>query len=1289
MRFITILKKNGLLVLLFFVFSVYSNAQQIQIDWKKHCPVHFYHYGTINMPFFTQVVYGDSLPFKPFFTTLLPVSSDFMEVDVQLENVQVIEVDSGEVAACPIYSQILNTAFELDYHIQYSMKKPSVYITIFPIRINNLTGKFEKLSTANIIIDEKPSADFLLRNMQEQKFADNSKLASGNWYKIKVTQTGVHKLTPSDFAAMGLTVSDPRKIKIYGMGAGMLPEQNNYFRYDDLPENAIYVAGEEDGSFDANDYVLFYGQGPVKFQYTSINGIKMFYRNANYYSDAVYYFVTTDGDAGKRILTQASSPLLPTHIVNSFVDFQYHEKDEHNLAQAGKVWYGEVLNEQNTSFSTSFNFPNIITTKPVTLFANFAAFARSDSKIKMTMDGNVFYSSPITPVSNDQSPANPASIIQQFNPGTNNLSVNIEYNYSGATAWIDFINVNVYRPLTVAGSQMLFRDAESYGSGKVAQFEIANASAAHLIWDVTVPVNVVRQDFALNGTTAVFVNESDSLHEYIIFDGSNFLKPDLVGGVANQNLHGLGQQDLIIVAHPDFFSQAERLAEHHRQQDNLRTVVVAPQTIYNEFSSGSQDVSAIRDFVRMFYVRAGNTDDLPKYLLLFGDASFDYKNRESNNTNFIPTYHESYSLNYSTYVTDDFFGLLDSWEGAPESGKVDIGIGRLPVVTAKEAEEMVDKIINYASKKSLVSINPNQPNVVSNLGDWRNTLCLIADDADQGWETSFVYYSETIANFFDTAAKNVFLDKIYLDAYVQESFPGGQRYPDVRAAINNRIKKGALLINYIGHGGELGWAHERIVEISDINAWSNKYNSTFFITQTCEFSRFDDPERVSAGELTLLNPNGGVMGLFSAARVTYASPNYEVAIHFLKNMFQKNNGKYNRIGDLVRIAKNGYTSESTLPFALLGDPALSFAYPQYNIVTTHINNAAIDTVLDTIMALEKITIKGKVVDESGALVPDFNGTLYPTIFDKPSYLTTLGNDGFGTQTFRLMKNIIFKGKASVVNGEFEFSFVVPRDIAFNVDKGKIIYYAENGNIDANGYFEDFIVSGVSSNFEEDNAGPDIQLFINDTKFRSGDLTDENPSLIAFLSDLHGINTTGNGIGHDIIGIIDDDYANPHILNDFYSSDINDYQKGQLFYPFYNLSDGQHKLTVKAWDVYNNSNQASIGFIVASSEQMLLKQFFAYPNPFNDKTYFSFQHNQSSKNLDIEIQIFDITGKKVKTILAETQSFGYTNNSLMWDGKGDSGNPLPAGIYIYRFIVKLDDKEILQSHDYSDKLVIIR
>lgn len=1289
MTCITLLKKNVYMFLLLAIFSLFANAQQIQIEWKHPRPIHFNHYGTLNMPFFEQVIYGDSVPFKPYYMLVLPVSESYMDVSVRLKRAQTVAADSAEMANCPLYAQIQNTEFELDYSIQYSIKKTFVYIKIFPIRLNTETGKFEKLCFAEVELTESPSPDLLLRSTQVARFSDNSKLASGIWHKMKVTQSGIYKLTPADFASMGLTVSDPKKIKIYGMGAGMLPEQNYTFRYDDLPENAIYVAGEADGSFDANDYVLFYGQGPIKFQYTTINGIKMFYRNANYYSDAVYYFIATDGDNGKRIPLRPSSSLTPTTTVTSFVDYQLHEKDERNLAKVGKIWYGEVLNEQNSSFSTTFDFPNIISTKPATVFANFAAFSKVDSKIKMTINGNVFYSTPIEIISGDQRPANAASITQQFNPSSNSLGVKVDFNFAGATAWIDFININVYRPLTVAGSQMHFRDPDSYESNGVAQYEIGNVSAGSIIWDVTVPVNIAQQDFSMNGNNAIFVNRSDSLREYVIFDGSSFLKPDFVGSVANQNLHGLGPQDLIIVTHPDFFAQAERLAAHHRQQDNLRTVLVTPQMIYNEFSSGSADVTAIRDFVRMFYNRATSDSDLPKYLLLFGDASYDYKNRLSKNTNFVPSYHKSFSLNYSAYITDDYFGLLDSWEGAPETGKVDIGIGRLPVDTDKEAKEMVDKIINYAIRQSLVTPNQNQPNVVSNLADWRNTICLIADDADDGWENSFVYYSEQIANHFDTAAKNVVVDKIYIDAYVQQSFPGGQRYPDARAAINNRMQKGALLINYIGHGGELGWAHERIVEISDINAWSNKYNSTFFITQTCEFSRYDDPDRVSAGELTLLNPNGGVMGLFSAARVTYASPNYDVAIHFLKNMYKKNNGQYNRIGDLVRLAKNGYTSESTLPFALLGDPALTLAYPQYNVITTHVNNNPIDTIMDTIRALEKITIKGKIVDESGNVVSGFNGRLYPTVYDKPSYLATLGNDGFGQQTFRLMKNLIFKGKASVTNGEFEFSFIVPRDIAFNVDKGKILYYAENGNIDASGYFNDFIVSGVSNNFEEDNIGPEIQLFINDTKFKSGDLTDQNPSLIAFLYDLHGINTTGNGIGHDIIGIIDDNYTNPHILNNFYSSDIDDYQKGRIFYPFYNLPDGQHKLTVKAWDVYNNSNEASIGFLVASSEQMVLKHFMAYPNPFTDKTNFSFQHNQSEKEMDIEIQIYDITGKRVKTILAGTQSFAYTNSSIEWNGTGDTGNALPAGIYIYRLIVKVDNKEVEQVKRHSDKLVIIR
>ena len=540
----------------------------------------------------------------------------------------------------------------------------------------------------------------------------------------------------------------------------------------------------------------------------------------------------------------------------------------------------------------------------------------------------------------------------------------------------------------------------------------------------------------------------------------------------------------------------------------------------------------------MLYDRASSENEIPRYLLLFGDGSYDNKSNDINNTNFILTYQSENSINPAySFVTDDFFGLLDDNEGGA-TGLLDVGIGRFPVKSVEEAQSMIDKVLNYTN--------------VNTMGDWRNSLCFIADDEDNNIHMK---NANALTTLIDTTYPEYIIEKIFLDAYPQISTPNGERYPEVNTAINNKINKGTLIINYIGHGNELKLAHENILGINDIASWENMDKLPLFITATCEFSRFDDIGRNSSGEITqptsagehiLLNQNGGGIALLSTTRLVYSDLNFILNQNFYKYVFQRD--KNYRLGDVLRLTKiiSG-ASHNKRNFTLLGDPALQLAYPKNIIITDSINGKNISVNIDTLKALSQVKISGYIEASNGIRLNDFNGTISPVVFDKVTTLSTLSNDGTPKMNFDVQNNILYKGKASVTNGNFSFTFIIPKDISYNLGFGKISYYAHNNNYDAHGYCKNILIGGSADSLITDNRGPSINLYMNNKNFVFGGITDENPILLAFVKDGYGINTVGSGIGHDITAILDNNPSNLIVLNDYYESDINSYRSGKIEY----------------------------------------------------------------------------------------------------------------------------------------------
>jgi hypothetical protein len=1158
-------------------------------------------------------------------------------------------------------------------------KHPSLTVSLVPLRKDPATGLTERLVSFTLVL-EVVDHQVIPAVKAATGYASNSVLATGNWYKFAVGSNGIYRLSYDDLKSAGMDVAniDPRKLRVYGNGGGMLPEANSTARIDDLRENSIYVYGEEDGKFDPGDYLLFYGQSPDQWVYTKAD--KLFHHRKNIYSDKMYYFLNVDLGFGKRIGSESSTSEPATYNVTRFEDFAFYEKDDVNLIKSGREWLDKQTFDMTTDREYSFSFPNIDNLRPVTLTADLVARSTSGSTaFVVSAQGTSLTTVYIPAISGsfEDFYAKRNSATTTFTTANPAITLKLTFNRSSASAvgYLNYLELNAMRLLAMSGSQMSFRTAAGTALNNVSEFTLNGNGQTLQIWDVTDGGDIRVIETTLNGGNYSFRLATDTLREFIAFDGTTFSTPEFTGKIENQDLHGTPVADYLIVCHPSFLDQAERLAGFHTANSNLSVFITTPEKIYNEFSSGAQDITAIRDYVRMMYNKAEPGKE-PKYLLLFGDASYDFKNRIQKNTNYVPAFEavESFSPSDS-YVSDDYFGMLDPGEGQSAVGELDLGLGRFPVDSPDQAREAVDKVLQYCSNSDTVK------------NDWRNVVTFVSDDQNDGGNL-FINYSEDLANAVETSYKNYNVDKIYSDAYDMESTPGGARYPEVNAVITKRVEKGSLIMNYIGHGGEVGWAHERILEVPDIKSWQNLANLPVFVTATCEFSRFDDPERVSAGEWVFLNGQGGGIALFTTTRLTYASTNQALLVNFYNDVFKKTSGSYMRLGDLLMASKHGMSNSANIhAFVLLGDPAMQMAYPDLNVVTTSINGQPHTFTPDTLNALAEVTISGEVRDASGHTATNFSGTVFPTVFDKASEVWTKANQGPGDAVqFFLRKNPVYKGKVNVVNGKFTYSFIVPRDIAINYGPGKISYYARSPETDANGYDELIQVGGYNNKAESDTQGPEVALFMNDHNFISGGMTDQNPVLLADVSDSSGVNTVGNGIGHDITAVLDEKTTNPMILNDYYVSDLNTFKSGEISYPLSDLADGPHQIKVKVWDVYNNSTDAIIDFVVASSAGFSVRNLMTYPNPMYDHTTFSWESNQVNLPVDIEIGIFTLNGTMVKNLKQTIYAGSYHTETIQWDGTQDDGRKISTGLYVYRVKLVLPDGS---SERLSSKLVVIR
>lgn len=1182
---------------------------------------------------------------------------------------------------------------------------PLAQIKILPIRYNSVSGQYEKLVQAQLKINLTASPSPLAQKSIIHPI-QQSALTNGSIYKIAVSESGVYKIGYQQLEEMGWAPNsiNPQQIQIFGNGGQMVPEIiGDAQMIDDLQELAIWVEGEQDGRFDANDYILFYAKGPKHWEYQ--RNSDRYRHQQNIYSKDACYFIKINSSTGRRISSRNNGS-SPDYNSNSYDALSHHEVDEIALMEdvlalppSGRLWLGNPFQiSRNQNFN--FTIPNRLPNEEIVVQSSFLArlISGTGSASLIISEGNQSRQTGTLGTVSSYVYALYAQTLNQsfrFVPSSSgNITLNYQFNHpsSGAEAWLDYISIQARAQLRYENSPLFFRDSRSLSANQ-AQYQIENAGGNLHLWDLTELANLKAQSFSQTGSNISFVAPADTLREFVLFNSDDLNTPNLVGPVENQNLHAINQSpQLLIIYHPNFASEAQRLAQHRQDHSGITSLAVDINQIYNEFSSGQQDATALRNFCRMLYERSSGNDSL-RYLLLFGDGSFDPKGLSKKRTehlNFVPSYQTLNTLEpLRTYTSDDFFALLDLGEGNPNANQaLDIGVGRLPAASLSEASSMVNKIIDYDS-------NPTGQQ------DWRNRLTFWADDQDNNIH---INDADNIARSVAANHPNYNINKIYADAFQQQSTSGGSRYPDVNTAILQDLFKGTLVVNYLGHGGWDGLAQERIFTLSEIQQMNTPNKLPLFVTATCSFAPFDDPNNLCAGEQLILKPNSGAIALLTTVRVVLADANQHLTSNTFDQLFSPIGNRMPTLGEVLQRAKNNsgiLSASNSRKYVLLGDPSMTLAYPEMQVATTMINGQA-PTGADSISALQLVQIEGEIQDQNNQLLSNFNGTIYPTVFDKADTAKTRGNDSDSQiRNFVLQKKTIFKGRATVTNGRFSFSFMVPKDINYTLGYGKISYYAEDGqNLDASGHYNGIVVGGTNPNASEDNDPPTVNVYMNDLNFAKGGVTDQNPLLLVQLEDDNGINTVGNGIGHDLTGILTytiDDQTYTYNLNEFYQAEQDDFRKGSIEYPLNNLPEGLHQVQVKAWDVYNNMGEGNTEFVVADNAQMALKNILNYPNPFTEQTEFMFEHNLPGQELEVLVQIYTVSGKLIKTIqqpISAAENTGYRVDGIHWDGRDDFGDQLARGVYIYKLSLRSnglsneDEPEIKQEANFQ-KLVLLK
>ncbi len=1096
----------------------------------------------------------------------------------------------------------------------------------------------------------------------------SSVLADGDWYRLETPEEGIYKIDRTYLSALGVNVSsvDPRKLKIFGYGGYALPEEVDQSKSAGPIENAIVVVGEQDGVFDASDYILFYGRPTEFWEYKSSQ--QKIVRIKQPYSKKNYYWLNVATSYGKRVTEKASLNISNAYPQQSTFAYKSFDKDSVNLGKTGRDYFGDQLDNTTKSRIYLNTLNGILPSYPINY--RFRVVNTSSTTIPFRIDesGSQIYSNNIWGISSyiiGIEHENKAIYNGLLAQERSNLKFSISSSSLDASIYIDYFEIEYRKALNALSDNLLFFSKDTTANTEYTLSNFSNSSIQ--VFDVTDYANIksINNGTVSGGQFRFQASEAkNNVRKYLAVNQSAYKTPVNGMKITLPNIRGnVAGSEMIIISPREFKTQAEKYVSYRSGQspNKLSTQVFYVDDIVNEFSGGVLDPTAIRDFIKFAY---DSWQTKPSYVLLFGDGDYDYLNSEKVNKNFIPTYQTSESLyELSSYTMDDYYARVSG-----SDKKIDLTIARMNAQTPLEAETVVNKIIKYETGLER--------------GLWRNKITLVADDgpAAAGNDDGSIHtaQSEELANFkipkyFDVA-------KIYLAAYPTVFTGSGRRKPDVNKAIVDAINNGTLIINWVGHGNPGVWAHESVFEkITTIPQLINQ-NYFFLTAATCDFGKFDDPAVQSSTEIMNNKSDGGSIAAFTAARIVYSTDNAEINESFYTNLFSNReiNNLPVRIGKSYFLTKQSFFDENDEKFHLFGDPAIRLVEPQFQTTIDSVNGKSLRTVVQ-LNALGSVKIKGSARNSNGSKNL-FNGEAVVSVFDSERSLEFKEMN----YTITLQGGLIYRGSVTVTNGEFQTEFVVPKDISYENKNGKIVSYISNSDVDGVGYSNQIIVGGTNPNAKNDGKGPDIAIYFDNVNFESSYLVNPNFTLIAKLSDQTGLNTTGTGIGHKLEVILNNDQ--PIDLSNYFVGDLNSGGKtGTINYQFTNKAPGDYKIQLKAWDVFNNLSTQEASFTVVEADNgIVLRDVVNYPNPFSSNTTFTFQHNMSGA-INTKIKIYSVAGRMIKQI--EESNITGKFVKIDWDGRDGDGNQIANGTYLYKLIVESVDGQLKEN--VLGKLAVIK
>lgn len=1221
----------------------------------------------------------------PVYSEVVPLETDYRLYDyaVQVRFGEYAPLTEQETAVVQCFAAQVADSLCVETHVGVSRGQGMMDISFVPIVSRN--GRYKKLLSAKIEIVAVPKAVSLGRvkavanhvrraDQSAARWASKSVLAEGRWVKISVQNDGIYHLTYSALSGMGF--ADPSRCRVYGYGGHQQPEALDADTdFDDLEEVSLWKVP---------DGYLFYANGLTTHRNNKCV--------TNSYAREACYFVTEAATPVGDFPTESES-VSPTTTVTTIQAYASYNPQRYAWFQGGCQLFEDYdfYNGSNRSYTLSL---------PCTpagggrLTVSFSAANDASTQMTTSMNGTSLGTMTLAALGEYQYAVVGERTYQVSSLGTAN-SITLSAT-SGRHARLNYLTLAYTGQLAIdAAHRVVAFSHQPSAAAEALQLQYTSGQQPQ-IWRLaergskTISLQGASSTSGGQSLYTVTVENDGAAHQYVAFDAAAYgayPQPAVVGAIGNQNLHAWADLDMVIItpASGIFDAQAERLAAAHREVEGLRVGVVRADLIYNEFSSGTPDATAYRRFMKMLYDRAAEEKDKPRYLLLFGDCAWDnrmlssaWSNKSPND--FLLCYESENSVSdVRCYIMEDYFGLLDDGEGANLlRDKTDLGIGRFPVQNQSQAEALVNKTIAYLRG--------------DNAGAWKNIISFLGDDGDKN---EHLEYADDVAKQVERDYPQLEVRKVMWDAYKREVTAAGNRYPQVKKVVERQLNEGALMINYTGHGATYCLSHERVLQMEDFANYSSPRMPLWF-TAACDVMPIDT-QKDNIGETAILNPNGAAVGFIGTTRTVYAHKNLELNRYFCQYLFTTDElNRPNRVGDALRLAKSrlagsesGYL-ENKLHYVLAGDPALTFGSVKNKVQLTSINGIAIEDLPDDFMlhAGSKPRLAGIVTNDDGEELTDFNGILSVRLYDSQSTITCLNNDRSASEpfTYKAYDKILYNAQDSVRKGHFDLICPIPVDIHYSNEAGRLLFYAVGSDhrTEARGYSTDFLLGGTEPGLVY-GSGPDILAYLNDEGFENGFTVNASPYFIAQLHDTDGINNSGNGLGHDLELVIDDDPTLTYNLNDYYVNAFGDFTRGHLAYSIPTLSEGTHTLRFRAWDMLNNPSAVTLNFEVDRSLKPSIVKLTTSMNPARTYTQFLLNYNRPGSTCQFTIDVFDFMGRLLwsHTEKGSNDSGFY---AIPWDLTTGGGASLNSGIYLYRARVSCDDSEEATE---TQKLIINR